>query len=273
MECIPLYYIIQKMSPNKKSVKSVKRAVRILKSFLPDRQEMELYEIVERCAIPKSTVHRILKTLQQEGFIVQDSVSDKYKLGVALFNLGNLAFKGVEFQNIALPYLEELSTETGEAGHLGFLDKNEIVTIGFSASSSPLGVRFYIGNRSPLYCTGVGKATLAFQTKEKIYQILEEEKQKFTENTITEKGKLAKELRKIRDQGYAVDNMENERDIRCIAAPIRDYRKKVIGAVSVSGPSVRVTKKKIPEIVPKVKKIANQISIELGAKVVAEKNQ
>jgi len=255
------------MKENQQVIKSVQRAIRVLKSFTSDNPEMELSKIAKKDNLPKSTTHRILNTLKREGFISQNKTNGKYKLGSGLFELGNLAFKSVELREVTLPYLEKLSRECGEAVHLGVLRDEEIVSVEVSPSEVGLfnlKVGIYVGDRAPLYCTGVGKATLAFQPEGKIRQILKKKRKKFTKNTIVEKERLEQELQKIREKGYAVDNMEHEKGVRCVAAPIRNHTGRVFGALSISGPSVRVTKENIPELAGKGKKVAKQISKELG---------
>lgn len=268
MEQIPYSGIMKK---NQQVIKSVQRATKVLKSFTSDNPEMELSKIASKNSLPKSTTYRILNTLEREGFINQNKTNGKYRLGIGLFELGNLAFKSIELRKVALPYIEKLSREYGEAVHLGVLKNEEIIGVEASPSEFGLRVGVYIGDRAPLYCTGVGKVTLAFQPEEKICQILKKKRKRFTKNTIVEKERLEQELRKIRKRGYAVDNMEHEEGVRCVAAPIRNHRGTVFGALSISGPCIRITKRKIPELAVKVKKVVEQISKELGFNITVKK--
>jgi len=262
------------MNKNQQVIKSVQRATKVLKSFVGSNPKMELSEIARKNNLPKSTTHRILDTLKREGFISQSKTTGKYRLGIGLFDLGNLAFESTEIREVALPYIQNLSKEHGEAVHLGVLRNDEMVSIEVCPSGFGLQVEVYIGNRVPLYCTAVGKAALAFQLERKIHDILKKKRERFTKNTIVEKEKLEQEFRKIRERGYAVDNMEHEEGIRCVAAPIRDHRGRVFSALSISGPSIRVAETKISELALKVKKVAEQISEELGfSTIVKTENQ
>lgn len=250
---------------------SVERAVGILKSFSWDNYEMGLSEISRKNSLPKSTTHRVLKTLEKEGFINQNKTNGKYRLGTSLVELGNIASKNIELRRVALPYIEKLSRESRETVHLGILRKDEMVVVEASPSKdSPLRVEVSIGTKAPLYCTGTGKATLAFQPKEEISRILKKKRKVLTENTIVDKERLLEELQRIRKRGYAVDNMEYDKGIRCIAAPIRDHSGRVLGALSVSGPAVRITKESISEFTVRVKKVAEKISSELGYNLVVK---
>lgn len=255
-------------------MKSVQRVIRVLKSFTENNSKMGLSKIAKNNNLPKSTAHRILKSLKEEGFISQNKTNGKYRLGIGLFNLGNLALKSTELHEVALPCLEKLSRECREAVHLGVLEDEEIVSVEVSPSEGglfSLNVGIHVGKRALLYCTGVGKATLAFQPKEKIRQILKRKRRKFTKNTIVEKESLEQELEKIREKKYAVDNMEHEEGVRCVAAAIRNHTGRVFGALSISGPSIRVTEERIPELASKVKKVAEQISKKMGFNTIVKR--
>lgn len=252
---------------NKQSyVKSIEKALRILNCFSEADFELDLSKIVQKIHLPKTTVYRILSTLEKEGIISQNQENKKYRLGLRLFELGSLVFRKLKLREVALPLMEKLSEESGETVHLGILDKYEVISVEKADSSFSLRSNVYIGKRTPAYCTGVGKALLAFQPLDKIRLFLEQNKlKKYTQNTITDKGKLEKELETVKKRGFAVDNMEHEEGVRCVAAPIRNYEGKVIASISISGPSVRITEEKIPQFVLMVKKTAETISKELGA--------
>jgi len=252
---------------NKQSyVKSIEKALKILNCFSEAEFELDLSKIVQKIHLPKTTVYRILSTLEKEGIISQNQENKKYRLGLRLFELGSLVFRKLKLREVALPLMEKLSEESGETVHLGILDKYEVISVEKADSSFSLRSNVYIGKRAPAYCIGVGKALLAFQPLDKIHLFLEQNKLKrYTQNTITDKGKLEKELEMVRKKGFALDNMEHEEGVRCVAAPIRNYEGKVIASISISGPSIRITEEKIPQFVLMVKETAKTISKELGA--------
>ena len=246
------------------NVESVTRAIKIIECFSESGFELDLSEIVHKTNLPKATVHRILATLKNGGLVNQDSENRKYKLSLKLFELGSLVFRKLKLREAALPFIEELSEKSGETVHLGILDKDEVISIEKADSSFSLRSSIYIGKRAPAYCTGVGKALLAFQPPDKTRLLLQSKRKKYTANTITDANKLKEELEKVRKEGFAVDNMEHEEGVRCVAAPLRNYEGKVVASISISGPSIRITEGKIPQLVLMVKETAKNISKELG---------
>ncbi len=259
-ECIPYY----ETSMSEHSIQSVRRALRILKTFSYDSPRLELKEIARANDLPKSTTHRILSTLELEGFIRQSSLTGTYQLGMVMFELGNLALSSTNIRTAAVPRMERLSAESGEATHLGILSNGEVVSFEVTPAQRGLTVGIRIGDRAPLHCTGVGKATLAFQPEEEIQRVLTHPLQRFTARTIVESTRLDRELQSVREKGYAVDDSEHEEGIRCVAAPVWNRTGKVIGSLSISGPSMRIDKRKIPALAEMVKAVAAEISRELG---------
>lgn len=247
------------------NVKSVVRAIKIIECFSQSEFELDLSEIVHKTKLPKATVHRILATLKNGGLVDQDPENRKYKLSLKLFELGSLVFGRLKLREVALPLIEELSKESGETVHLGILDKDEVISIEKVDSSFSLRHSIYIGKRAPAYCTGVGKALLAFQPQDKIRSFFQNKRKKYTANTITDADELEEELDRVRKEGFAVDNMEHEEGVRCVATSIRNYEGKVIASISISGPSIRITEEKIPQFALMVRKTAETISKKLGA--------
>lgn len=246
------------------NVKSVARAIKIIECFSESAFELDLSEVVHKTNLPKATVHRILATLKNGRLVNQDPENRKYKLSLKLFELGSLVFRKLKLREAALPFIEELSEKSGETVHLGILDKDEVISIEKADSSFSLRSSIYIGKRAPAYCTGVGKALLAFQPLDKMHLFLQSKRKKYTANTITDANKLEEELEKVRKEGFAVDNMEHEEGVRCVAAPIRNHEGKVVASISISGPSVRLTEEKISQLALMVKETAKNISKELG---------
>jgi DNA-binding IclR family transcriptional regulator len=203
--------------------------------------------------------------LAERGYFKKDSKTDKYKLGIKFFELGSVVIKNMDLRKIAHPYIEKLSKEFNETVHLGILDKGRVVSIEREESDKSLCSHIEIGRRAPLHCTAVGKAIMSYLSENEINLIIKEKGlEKYTENTITNKEKLEEEFKKIRKQGYAVDNIEHEEGVRCVAGPIRDYNGKVIASMSISGPAFRIDESNIPNIAKKVKEYCDCISEEMG---------
>ncbi len=249
----------------KKIIQSIDRALQVLELFSLEKPEWGVTEISKALNIYKSNVHNVLTTLAEKGFVIKDSKTDKYKLGIKFFELGSIVIKNMDLRKIAHPYMEKLLKEFNETVHLGILVEGEILSIEQEESGQSLSPRIFIGKRAPLHCTGVGKAIMAYLPKDKFaFTIKEMGLIRYTENTISNEKELEKELEKIREQGYAVDNMEHEEGVRCVAGPIRDYTGKVSASLSVSGPAFRINENNIPNIAKKVKEYCDYISKEMG---------
>jgi len=249
----------------KKIIQSIDRTLQVLELFSLERPEWGVTEISKALNIYKSNVHNVLTTLAEKGFVIKDSKTDKYKLGIKFFELGSIVIKNMDLRKIAHPYMEKLLKEFNETIHLGILIEGEILSIEREESGQSLSPRIFIGKRAPLHCTGVGKAIMAYLPKDKVATIVEGKGlKKYTENTITNKEELEKEFLKIRKRGYAVDNMEHEEGVRCVAGAIRDYNGKVIASMSISGPAFRIDKSSILNIAKKIKEYCDCISKEMG---------
>ena len=152
-----------------------------------------------------------------------------------------------------------------ETVHLSIRDNDKVLYVDCVESKKRLRTYSVIGIKAPLYCTGVGKAILAFLHDNEIERIIGKKNLKnYTKSTITDKIKLLQELRKIREKGFAIDDMEHEEFLRCVGAPIRNYRGEVFASISISGPSHRIARKLIPEIAKAVKFATDDISRKLG---------
>jgi len=245
-------------------VKSVWRAIKILESF-GSEEGMGVTELSKRLNFPKSSIHEILMTLVRERILEKDGDRSRYYLGTKLFELGNRARANLEIRKTAIPFLKALNDELDETVHLTVLNNGEVLYIECFESTKRLRTYSVIGVRAPLHCTAVGKAILAFLPEDDIERIIRTKGlERFTENTITDKALLLRDLRKVVQRGYAADNMEHEEGMRCVGAPIRNSGGMVFASISVSGPSQRITLDRIPQIAKKVISTANEISGRLG---------
>ncbi len=247
-----------------KKTKSVEKAIKILEAFSEDNFEMSLSEVSKKVNLPKATAYRIIGTLKDNGLIDQREENGKYRLGLKLFELGSLVFERLKLREVALPYMETLSRECGETVHLGVLQGDEVISIESCESSFDLRSSVYIGKRAPLYCTAVGKTLFAFLPLEEISRILKSKRKRYAKNTIIEREKLEEELREVREKGFALDNMEHEEGMRCVAVPIKNHENKVLASLSISGPSIRITEDKISQLFLMAKDTAYKISKNLG---------
>ncbi|AGB42406.1 transcriptional regulator [Halobacteroides halobius DSM 5150] len=246
-------------------VKSVNRSINILEELAKYENGLGVTEIGNRLDVHKSSVHRLLSTLVYRGLVEQDQETGKYKLGLKLFELGSRIFNDLEVREYAKPYIEELVRKTNETVHLVTLDQGEVLYIDKVKSPETITMASQIGARGPIHCTGVGKAMAAYLAETEVDKIIKKKGMpKQTENTITDPREFKEHLDLVKERGYAIDEIENEAGIRCIAAPIFDYDGDVVAAVSVSGPTMRVTKERISELAKQVRETGLQISYRLG---------
>ena len=251
---------------NRYHIRSVERALSILNLFIYDESELSAAEISEQLNLHRSTIFRFLTTMMSSGFIEQNPKNDKYYLGVASFELGNAFLRHSNLHEKATAILESLRDDSGETVHFAFLVENEVVYLEKLAGLHPIGLMSSrVGSRSPAYCTGLGKAFLAYSPIDEIQELFQSvEITQYTENTITEYQEFLDELSRIRTNGYAVDNQEHEDGVMCIAAPVFDHAG-VVAAISVAGPSKRIGRKMDEENLEMlVKKAAELISSSMG---------
>ena len=244
-------------------VNSILRAITVLE-HLGRNKGKTVTDISKTLEYPKSTTHEILATLEHKNLVSKDS-HNRYHLGLKLFELGSMAQTDLEIRRVAAPFLKQLNAELDETVHLTVLENNEVLYVECFESSKRLRTYSVLGVHAPLYCTSVGKAILAFLPPAEQASLLNATTfEKFTENTITDRVYLLDELRTIAQRGYAVDNIEHEEGLRCIGAPIRNHAGRVFAAISVSGPSQRITLGNVSEIGKVVMAQAEKISEQLG---------
>ncbi len=225
--------------PKDNTVKSLKRAIAVLDCFSQKEPELSVTEIARKLDMQKSTIFNILTTFQESGILIKNPSNNKYQLGYKLLHLSYIINSGISIREDFLPFMKEIANATGEVCYFGLLDGLEVLYIEAVYPMTQLQARNILGERAPLYCTGLGKAMLANLSEEQINTVLSGPMPPFTKCTITDPDVLRIELEEIRQNGFAVDNMEHEFGIRCVAVPVFGLNGNILGAVSVSGPSPR----------------------------------
>lgn len=252
-----------------KSVQSVERALLIVEALAENGKPMTLGDLAQKVKLNPSTVHRLLATLMHRDFVDQDEYS-RYKLAMKLFHIGNAATYAMDIKKIASPFMQELLEQCNETVNLAILDRYEVVYIDQLESNNIVIVRMFarVGKRGPAHCTGSGKVLLAGLSHQEISRYLARvELQKFTSETITDPSMLMKELENIRKNAYALDLGEREEGVRCVAVPIKNYEGRTVAALSVSGPSMRITNSYINNVLtPIVTDAGERLSHKLGYK-------
>jgi len=255
---------MEKANPNY-PIKVLDKTFSILDILIQHGSSMHMTEISKKLDLYPSTTHRILDTLKHWGYIEQDPHTQKYQLGLKALELGMAKLHQMDLVREATPYLKELVKQCNETVHLGVLEGGEVLYLAKEESSQTIRMISYVGKRAPLHCTALGKVLLAYLSAEERKKILGEKVlPRLTENTITDKMELEKELGKVREQGFALDREENEKDVRCVAAPIRNYLGEVIAALSISSPIFRIDKNAQNNLKEALLETSKKISKRLG---------
>lgn len=243
------------------AVQSVDRLFQITELLSESKTGLALGDICNRTGLAKATASRMLSSLITHGYCVQDE-SRRYKLTVKMFQIGSRVVDRANVLTSAKPYLDELARVTEETVHLVTKLGDEVVYLyKEEGGSSLVRTASFVGLKSPMYCTGVGKSILARLPQKEVEEIWSRSQiVRYTDTTITDLSALQRELQEIRDLGYAIDREEHEKGVFCIAVPILDYNLLPVAAISLSVPVSRMNEDRIRALAPLVIKTAKKIS-------------
>jgi DNA-binding IclR family transcriptional regulator len=250
------------------TVPALDRALSILEFLAKSRAGLTLPELVERSGFPRSSVHYLLVTLERRGYVQRNGKTSRYLFGVNLVHLANDAWSGLNLRQQAAPFLGNLVRRTQMTVHMGILCDHEAVII---AKHSPIcGTRTatWVGKRMEVHCTGLGKALIAYLSGPELEQILREHGlPRHNANTISSPTRLREELSRVVEQGFAIDDEEDELGLRCIGVPVFDTNGSVIAAVSVSGTSAEFSRSTLTFLIRETMKTAAEIGQSLASSV------
>jgi IclR family KDG regulon transcriptional repressor len=241
-------------------VQVVSRVSAILAALASHGPELGIVQMVELTGLSKGTLHRLLAGLEAEGLVRRNPSTRRYRLGFRLFELGTLAVESEELVQRAQSVLEYLANEFGETAHLGVLDDVSVLYVSKVEGWHAQRMQSQVGKRIDAYCTGLGKALLAFSRPERVNAVLSQARVRRTHKTIANAEAFRRELACIRERGYALDDEELAEGLRCIAAPIRSEGTSVVGAISLSGPSSRFTRQAVPRMAKTLVRCATELS-------------
>jgi DNA-binding IclR family transcriptional regulator len=219
----------------------------------------------------KNNVFRLLATLETRGYVEQDRDTGNYRLGMKTFEVASVFLHHLGLVKQARPVIEELARETGEAAYLGTLEGASVVCIDMVETSQPVRVVPHLGRRFPAHATALGKVQLAFRPQEELEALWTREAPvALTPRTIAAPDRLAEELGRVAAQELALEDEELEVGVRAVAAPVRDYAKRVVGAIGVRGPAFRLGLDRLDvEIAPRVRAAAKHVSKRLGYPIIS----
>ncbi|MCS7038438.1 MAG: IclR family transcriptional regulator [Caldilineales bacterium] len=246
------------------SIQVIDRAVAIMKCFSEQTPELSVSDLSRRLGLHKSTVSRILASLEHNGLVGQNPETGKYRLGLGLIGLAGVALGRLSVRGAAQPYLPALVSLSQETVNVVVRDGAECVNIEREASPKAIQYVGWIGRRMPMHCTAAGKVLLAAMSPAERAAILPNPLPRYTANTLTDPVRLAAELERIAAQGYATDEEEFEEGFSAIAAPIRDHRGEVVAALVISGPTFRLNREVMATLREPLLETANRIASDLG---------
>lgn len=246
-------------------INSIMRACNVLECLSNDKDGLKTSDLAARLRLDRSTLYRILLSLEKCGFVEKNEKTGVYTVGIAAFEIGNAYLRRMDFIQISKPVMLELSLRAQEAVHIGVLSDTEIVFVDKVDSPRSVGMLCKIGQRAPVYCTALGKVLLANRSEDEVVGIVKAiELKPFNKQTITSKKKFLEELKRVRTQGYAFDHSEHEDDAECIGAPIRDHLGRVIAGISISGPQKKIGTPQEQQFIDWVVEAASLISSKMG---------
>jgi DNA-binding IclR family transcriptional regulator len=249
-------------------IQSVAHALDVLEEFRDETEELGVTELSKKLKLHKNNVFRILATLQSRNYIEQNRANDNYRLGIKCLELGQTFIHQRGLLKQARPILQELAETTGETSYISILRGNEVVYLDAVETSSTVRVISRVGLHMPLHATAAGKALVSYDSDDELRKLFSAgggELPRYTKGTRTDVDVILEESALVRERGYAIDLEEFEEGLRCIGAPVRDYTRKVVGAVSVSGPAHRLTDERIATVIgPEVDRAGKALSTRLG---------
>ena len=244
---------------------AVERALAMLEAVAQEPEGLSNAEISRKLKIPKSSASYILRTLETQAYLNRDPETGKYRVGLKILSLSRGALSGIDVREVALPVMRHLTAKTHLTCHLAILDGPDAVYIEKVEPDGFLRVDTWVGRRMRVHATSVGKALVAFIPEERLQKILSERgMEKRTPKTITNLPRLLKELEKVRAQGYAVDDEENNLAARCVGAPVFNQQGTIEASLGLSGTTNQVNAHTMPRIVEALKDAARHISMQLG---------
>ncbi|WCK56683.1 IclR family transcriptional regulator [Aneurinibacillus sp. Ricciae_BoGa-3] len=252
------------MARQQEVLSSVYNAIRILKTFSSTETELGISELSVRLGLAKSTVYRLMKTLTETRLVRQNEDTQKYQLGIGAFELGFTAYHSMQLHRISIPYLEKLMESVRKVVRLGVYDNGGIVYLSKHTPDSDQATISKIGDRTPSYCSAVGKLLLAYQDDSEIDNVIGEGLYPYTAKTITNEEHFKQQIDEIRRVGYAVTMEELRIGICSVAIPVYNDMGKVMAAISVTGQKAHFYPNQIQQYVKEMKMYSRLITERLN---------
>jgi DNA-binding IclR family transcriptional regulator len=253
----------ERILPMSEPIRAVDRALDILLCFTRQTPRLTMTEIADQVGMNKSTVHRLLGTLEKKRFLQRDPSTGYYQLGLHILQMARLTLESNDLRNRAAPFLRRLCEQHRETITLSVLDGSDVVFLDVVESPQRVKLAASTGQRLPAFATAAGKAILAFLPDEAARKVVERGMQQYTPQTIHSPEIFFKGLSMEREQGFSISEQEYEEGINAVAAPILDSNEKPIAAITVAGPAYRLLRERMNEIGPTILATAREIAQEI----------
>jgi DNA-binding IclR family transcriptional regulator len=257
----------REMDETRNNSASLRRALSVLQALRRPTAAgtgLTLVQLAETLQMNKSTLLRLLRPLRDFDLVAQ-TADGRYRIGVGAVALGDSYVAGLDLRAAARPTLERLVEKAGETTHLLVYSRGEMVYVDKVDGPSTVRMASRVGDRMPCYCTASGKVFLAYMAPSPVEDVVRGGLVARTPNTITSGPKLKAELKRIRELGYGVDDVENEAEIRCVGAPVFGHDGQIAAAISISGPASRIVASRVPDLGQQAMAAGREVSLTLGA--------
>ncbi|MBM7066292.1 IclR family transcriptional regulator [Actibacterium sp. 188UL27-1] len=245
---------------------TVGKALEVLDLIARFGRPVKFAELQGESVHPKATLYRLVQTLANQGMLTHDPDTGTYSLGIRLVRLAHAAWHTTSLAPVARPHLDALARAAGQTVHLAQLDNAQVLYVDKRSARDPVEMFSQAGKVGPAYCTGVGKAMLAWLPEQVLQRFLPQQSfHQFTPSTLTSEAELRAELEAIRDRGHAYDREEHEPGIVCVAVPVLSPSARVLGAISVTGSTARTDLGHLEALLPELKKTAARVAEEATA--------
>lgn len=254
------------------SIRAVERALDVLLCFSEANPELTMTQISLQVRMNKSTVHRLLGTLEKKRFVQRDPVTGTYRLGIRFLQMAYLAREKYDLRRLAQPYMRQLSEKYRENVNLAVLDEAEVIYVDVIESPQRIKLAATPGQRLPAFSTASGKSILAFLPEGEVQKILKRGLPRYTSRTIVNLAELTEDFNQARQQGYAISEQEFEEGINAVATPILDPDGSPVGSISVAGPAARLPRDYMQTIGKQLQAAAQELMQDMLMTGVIRKN-
>jgi IclR family KDG regulon transcriptional repressor len=242
------------------TLQSAGRILDVLLCFTQEKPERSFSELVDELGVNNSVVRRCIATLLVKGFLKQNPIDKKYRLGLVLFELGSLVLPKEELTRVAMPLMQHLSIETRSSAFLTMEDNDQAVCIARVDSPKPLKVTFEVGRRSPLHAGASARVILAYLPEERIKKIIDGHLPRYTDRTLCDPEAILAELHETRKRGYAISTGELDQAVTAIGVPIMGRNGEILASLSISGPVTDFSPERIPALIEATRVCGHKIT-------------